>query len=184
MSAQLVNYLRILEIEEETIPKMKIVRKQFLKLSKLKHPDKGLGSSEDFKELLEAKEFVLNFLKTNCPYVNEDDEEEKLAREEYTNANIEKINIDSVTVFIPTGHVQAWKTVLDKNYGAVLNLPTKYGASPVQFKTEAGVSITVWVKEKSIRSTLLIEGQENYLNFASKQLPKVFIEVAKFINIF
>ena len=91
LSAQLVNYLRILEIEDEkSIPKMKIVRRQFLKLSKIRHPDKGVGSDEDFSELLEAKEFVMNYLKTNFPIENEEDEEEVLAKEEYATANIEK----------------------------------------------------------------------------------------------
>merc|ERR1711954_31877 len=112
---------------------MKTIRKQILKLSKFKHPDKGLGTGADFKELLKAKEFIQNFLKTNCPNDNEHNEEEKLAREEYSNANIEKINLDSVTVFIPTGHVEAWRSILEKNYGDALNLPTKHGSSPVQF---------------------------------------------------
>ena len=116
LTAQLVNYLRILEIEDEVnIPKVKYVRKQFLKLSKLKHPDKGTGTSEDFAELLEAKEFILNYLKTNFPNEYNDDEEEVLAKEEYTIANIEKINIDSVTIYIPTNHVRAWMNTLDNN---------------------------------------------------------------------
>ena len=51
VSAELVNYLRILEIEDvSSIPKMKTVRKQFIKLSKARHPDKGMGSSEDFAD--------------------------------------------------------------------------------------------------------------------------------------
>ena len=117
LSAQLINYLRVLEIEDEqAIPKMKLVRRQFLKLSKSRHPDKGNGTNEDFVELLEAKKFILNYLKTNYPNENEDDEEELLAKEEYSIANIEKINADSVTVLIPTNHVIAWKITLEKNF--------------------------------------------------------------------
>ena len=78
-------------------------------------------------------------------------------------------------------HSDAWRTVLEKNYGQAISLPTKYGTSPVQYKSE-GVSITVWKKEKQSKSTILIQGRENYLNFASKQLPRLFKEVKEHLQ--
>ena len=81
--------MQILEIEDLTkIPLMKTVRDRFLKLSKIKHPDKGVGNHTDFTELLEAKEYLMNHIKINKPHETED-QEEVLTRREYDAANIE-----------------------------------------------------------------------------------------------
>ena len=62
MNAQVINYMEILEFEKfEELPKMKEVRRKFLKIVKAKHPDGGQGTEEDFVELLEAKEFLMNY---------------------------------------------------------------------------------------------------------------------------
>ena len=57
MNAQVISSMQILEIEDMSrIPLMKMVRKQFLKFAKAKHPDGGVGTEEDFVELLDAKD--------------------------------------------------------------------------------------------------------------------------------
>ena len=76
-----------------------------IRLVKAKHPDEGIGSEINFVELLEAKEFLMNFLKLNNQEVIFDNEEETIARMEYEEANIEINNVESVIVFIPTVHI-------------------------------------------------------------------------------
>ena len=170
--------MQVLEIEDTTrIPLMKTVKRQFLKLAKAKHPDGGLGTDADFVELLEAKEFLLNHIKHNKPNEDDQDLEEKLARKEYDLATIEKLNKDSVTIFIPTHHVQAWRVVLEENFGKPITLPVKLTPAPVQYKSMDGVAITSWYKEKVIRSTILIQGRASYLKFAKVEFPKLFEQV-------
>ena len=99
MNAQVISSMQILEIEDMSrLPQMKTVRKKFLKLVKAKHPDGGIGSEEDFVELLEAKEFLMNHIKHINTCDDNEDEEEALCRQEYDMANIEKMNSESVTV--------------------------------------------------------------------------------------
>ena len=66
INAQVSSCMKILEFSSlEDLPRMKDVRRRFLKVVKAKHPDGGQGSDEDFVELMEAKEFLMNFLKVN-----------------------------------------------------------------------------------------------------------------------
>ena len=138
---------------------MRNVQKKFLELVKSRHPDGGEGSENDFIELFEAKEFLLNYIK-NYLTIDDDvqDEEEYLIRKSFDHANIQKINIDSVTIQIPTEHVLSWRKVLESHFGAKIVLPSKVDS--VQFKTENGLSITSWLKEKSTMSTILIQGRK------------------------
>ena len=89
MNAQVVDYLKVLEVENlQLIPKMKEVRKKFLRLVKAKHPGGGQGSGEDFIELQDAYEFLMNYIKVNNPEGGIDDEEEQLTRKQNETANI------------------------------------------------------------------------------------------------
>ena len=68
MSPQVISCFKILMIEDlENVPQMKTIQRKFLKMVEAKPPDGGCGTEEDFVELFEAKEFLLNYLKTNCP---------------------------------------------------------------------------------------------------------------------
>ena len=139
--AQVLNCMKILEFDDlEKIPMMKEVRKKFIRLVKAKHPDGGNGTEEDFIELFDAKEFLMNYIKVNFPVQVDIDEEETLARKEFDSANIENINEDSVTVFIPSYHVSTWRKCLSERYGDPRTLPTKHGVKPIQFKTDDKVS--------------------------------------------
>ena len=174
LSAQVINCLEILEIEDHySLPKMKTVRKKFLKIVKSKHPD-GEGNEEDFVELLEAKEWLMNYLKINSPMEDTEDEEERLVRQEFELANIHKINTDSVTIYVPTAHVASWNTAFEKKYGPPAILPVKKGAGPTQFKTQNGIAVTIWRKEQSAKSTMLIQGRDEYLDFTRHTLPMIF----------
>ena len=117
LSAEAIECMKILEISDlSKMPLMKTVRKNFLKLVKSKHPDGGEGSEEDFIELNEAKEFLLNYIKTNQINPEKEDEEESLIRRVYEQANIHSINGDSVTVKVLTKHVNCWREVLQKHF--------------------------------------------------------------------
>ena len=183
MNAQVLNCMKIMEFENlEEIPKMKHVRKKFIRLVKAKHPDGGQGSEEDFRELFEAKEFLMNYIKRNLPEEPDMDDDEILARKEFEVANIEKIKLESVTIYIPSSHVSAWKICLSERYGEPISLPTKYGSVPLQLKTTEGVSITIWSKETQSKSTMLIQGRTGYLQFAQNRLPNIFKGVAEILD--
>ena len=134
LSAEAISCMKILEIRDLTkLPLMKKVRANFLKLVKSKHPDGGEGTEEDFIELFEAKEFLLNYIKNN-PTEEKEDEEESLIRRTFDQANIHDINTDSVTIKVQNIHVNCWRDVLEAHFGQRIILPSK--ADAVQFKTE------------------------------------------------
>ena len=61
MDSKTKSYLKVLGLSQERLPKMKEVRKQYIKLSLLRHPDKKLtGTDELFNELGFAYEFIGN----------------------------------------------------------------------------------------------------------------------------
>ena len=147
MNAQVISYMQVLEIENlASVPLMKTVKRKFLKLAKVRHPDGGVGSEADFIELLEAKEYLMNHIRLNKPQEDESAVEETLTRREYQLANIEKINKDSVTIYVPSNHVQAWRDILEEKFGQPTHLPVKLTPAPLQYKTEGGISITSWYK--------------------------------------
>ena len=49
-----VKNLRVLGFQEDIFPKMKELRKRYLELSHIRHPDKNTGTDEAFKEVLTA----------------------------------------------------------------------------------------------------------------------------------
>ena len=51
-------YFEILSIDEEKIPKIKEVRKKYVKLCIEKHPDKNMVVDYDFSDLKEAYEMM------------------------------------------------------------------------------------------------------------------------------
>ena len=46
--------LKVLGFPEDSLPKMKELRRRYFELSLLRHPDKKTGTEEAFKELLNA----------------------------------------------------------------------------------------------------------------------------------
>ena len=57
MNSELQELLEILGFSKDMsskLPKMKEVRKQFIKLAKVRHSDKPTGNDKDMKELLNA----------------------------------------------------------------------------------------------------------------------------------
>ena len=76
---------------QQKLPKMKDVRKQFLKLALIRHPDKATGNEKDMKVLLDAYQRIGKIIEG---LVNEDpnDEEEEVARDEFKQFNFSNVN--------------------------------------------------------------------------------------------
>ena len=70
ISEQVKRALQMLQFDE--VPKMAELRSRFLKLCVERHPDKG-GTSEQFQELLEAKEVVSKYIEEYVPESLNDD---------------------------------------------------------------------------------------------------------------
>ena len=190
MDSQLKYNLKVMGLPETKLPKMKELRKQYLKLSLLRHPDKkstGSGSDELFQELLNAYDFIGNLIK-NCKNTDIDEEEEQ-ARREFEESNFEKVNKTSVTIKIKTQHVKAWGKVFEEKYGCPVDISeaqnTKQWRVPYKLDDESSevIKVKIWNLVSKEKSTMLIQGEhlKQYLNisFAEKVIPKLFIEVLK-----
>ena len=186
MDSKTKSYLKVLGLSQERLPKMKEVRKQYIKLSLLRHPDKKLtGSDELFNELGFAYEFIGNLIQNSVN--TEIDEEEEQARKEFRESNLEKVNKTSVTIKIKTEHVKAWWKVFEEKYGSPIDISeaqsTKQWKVPYKLDEESFgvIKVKIWDLAHKEKSTMLIQGEhmKQYLNisFAEKVIPKLFNEV-------
>ena len=82
-----------------------------------------------------------------------------------------------MTIKIPTIHADAWKDVLDERVG--IKADRSSTSNGIQFKTKNGVSITLWKKHNENESTILIDGQKDYLDFAENEIRKLYFLVKK-----
>ena len=159
-------------------PMMKEVRKNFLKLSMKKHPDKPGGSNEAFQELIDAYEQIGKHIQ-NMAQDDLNDLEETFARKLFKETNFEKINLYSITVSILTIHADAWIKVLKEKYGEPND--KSESSNGVKFTDNASpLCVTLWKKAKYQRSTLLIDArgkQSICLEYVEKELPIFFEKV-------
>ena len=186
MNAEIKFHLRVLEFPEDKLPKMKELRKRYIRLSLLRHPDKkDTGTDAAFKELLEAYKFIGNLIdKESC---DETDRDEQNARTEYRKNNFEKINKTSVTIKIMTSHVLMWEKVFTENYGAPIDRSdvnnSKQWAVNYNLDDDSSgvIKVTIWNLVEKEKSTMLVQGenQKQFLNisFAEKIVPQLFHQV-------
>ena len=182
MNDEIKDLLVILGFEKSirAIQLMKDVRRNFLKLAILKHPDKPGGVKADFQKLKDAYDRIGKLIEeTEQDDLN--DTEETVARKLFRETNFEKINLYSVTIAILTSQADAWEKVLMENYG----VPTegkdksngkKFTIESLGSDSDKGSSIyvTLWKKEKVNRSTLLIDAKRNQtksIQYVEEQLP-------------
>ena len=168
------------------LPLMKEIRKNFLRLSLERHPDKSGGSKEDFQELVNAYEKIGRVIQ-DTTQEDKTDDEETIARNLFKETNFEKINLYSVTVSILTTQADAWETVLIDMYGEPTEGKEKANGKKFIVKNVAKdeekipvMYVTLWKKEKSIRSTLLIDARRKQIvsiDFVQKVLPELFKKV-------
>lgn len=96
-------YLDILEYDKnlKELPKILDVRKRFLRLAKESHPDKCGGSDSKFRQIYEAYKKLSHHILKNTPEVF-DDVEESIARKEFQEAHIMKLNKTSIRIKFPS----------------------------------------------------------------------------------
>ena len=182
MNKEIENLLVILGFPrgELRVPKMKEVRKQFLKLAMIKHPDKATGNDKDMKMLLDAYHRVGKFIED---MVTDDvnDEEELTARDHFKQFNFSNVNKNSITMMIFSMHAGSWEQILTEVYGPPIdNSATKNGKKWTLkvYKTEnkvGSVFIQIWNKYPQEKSTMLIQAEKCYLslsiNFFQNEIP-------------
>lgn len=176
------------EIVEGHIPKIKEIRKAYHRLSKEKHPDKHPEANDEerktyeqeFQELLNSYNNAAEYVLNNKREENEEevDEEENTAREEFTEVNIVKINTFSVTISIPTHHIRGWENTFKNKFGIYKDQTESNNG--MQYKTEKGVNIKLWEKKGETKSTMLIDGKNQYIDFVFNEIPLMFREVVRF----
>ena len=116
------------------------------------------------------------------------DDEETVARNLFKETNIEKINMYSVTVSILSTQAASWEKILTAEYGEPIEGKDK--ANGKKFTIEKNVKdddesipiiyVTLWKKEKSPRSTLLIDAKRNQstsIDYVQNILPTMFKKV-------
>ena len=162
INQELKDLLIILDFQKDIdkLPLMKEVRRNFLKLSLEKHPDKAGGNKSDFQELLNAYEVIAKVIQ-DTQQEDPNDDEETVARNLFKETNIEKINMYSVTVSILSTQAASWEKILTAEYGEPIEGKDK--ANGKKFTIEKNVKdddesipiiyVTLWKKEKSPRST-------------------------------
>ena len=72
---------------------------------------------------------------------DEEDDEESIARREFEEVNLVKMNKQSMTVYILTINTSRWNEVLKEHYGEPND--RSITGNGKQYKTEGGVSLTV-----------------------------------------
>ena len=115
--------------DQEQLPKLKDITRQFRKLSLVKHPDKPEGSKEAFQELLEAYNVAGDAAKKTK--FDEDDLEENIARKMFDQFQFMSIteNFQTFTILIEKIVLNEWEKVLTKNFG----IPQDYGTNGKKF---------------------------------------------------
>ena len=100
----------------QKIPKIKEIRKQFLKLAKVRHSDKPTGSDKDMKKLLYAYNKVGKMVEA-MENEDPDDQDEETARDQFKQFNFSNLNKNSISMFIYTMHVEGCEKTLTEQYG-------------------------------------------------------------------
>ena len=94
--------------------------------------------------------------------------------------NFVKINLQSITIEIPSAHAEAWEQILDEEFK--IKVDRSEISNGIQYKSEKGISVTLWKKKADKVSTLLINGRKEYLTFVKEEIPKLYRKVDGKVN--
>ena len=109
----------------EKLPKLKEIRKRFMKLSLVHHPDKNNGSLESktkFQAILRAYETLGTVLQDTL--YDDDDHEDEVARKMFRQFSFSAVkeNLSSFTIVTEKPLNQVWREILCDNFGQPLDL--------------------------------------------------------------
>ena len=152
---------------DEEIPLMKEVRKQFFKLSIEKHPDKNDGIDKGFGELKNAFDTLCTYINENVEFDNKD-EEESLARKQFQEANIITINTNCITIKVSSSLIPFYDKALEEELGTPIDSSKSNNGIRCNLKDE--VYITTYHKKKESNSTIHVQGIR-YIEFVDKSMP-------------
>ena len=110
--------LKVLGFEDlSTIPKMKEIRKQWIRLSLIHHPDKPTGETKAFQELVNAYDIASEAAKKKN--YDKSDLEEEVARKMHDQFQSMSVmeNKQTYTILIEEDVIQSWESVLGLMYG-------------------------------------------------------------------
>ena len=169
------------------LPLMRELQAQYKKMSKVRHPDKPGGTTEDFQELLNAYHSIGRLIEKEA---NEqpDDEEEVVARNMFKQFNFEKENSYSFTISIKNCEYLSWEEVFTKHFGVPVDKSATSNGKKftIAFKMdddlpECRLYATLYFKPKSASGTLYIQSEKSkhYVSsaFVSNALPGLYLEV-------
>ena len=179
MEQRIKNALKVLGFEDlSTIPKMKEIRKQWIRLSLLHHPDKPTGETKAFQQLVNAYEIACETAKKN--EYDKSDLEEEVARKMHDQSQSMSVmeNQQSYTILIEKCMIQYWESVLGLMYGTPKDQKTS--GKKFSFKDSCPdggmIHITLYHTGK-----ILLQAEKNKhsinIHFVNCHLEKLYAQV-------
>ena len=188
MDSELKKYLIILGFKEEDmkeVPKRKTILMFWRREARRCPHDKG-GVKEDFQKLQDALKKVDDII--DGMNIDNDDEEEVLARKIFKEFNSEKENSNSFTILIENVRVHDWNSIFVKIYGEP-RIPNDNESNGRHWDhqnynidgVEQKISITMWMNPKNKQSKLLIQSSKQIMTmmWVTNELPNIFMDVMK-----
>ena len=174
--------LGLSDLSEEALT-VNIVKRAFLKLAIVKHPDKAGGSTAAFQELLDSYERTLDHINVNQKKANLDDDEQ-FVKDLFNKFNFPRENDHSFTIIIENHLAEIWEEELSEIYNDPVINAANHGR---QWKTmynyegsTAKITVTLWNTPKSNnQSKILIQGGKQSLNtiFVFNELSSIYTKV-------
>ena len=169
---------------------MKLVIKQFHKLSLAHHPDRIGGDTATFQKILGAYQLIGEYIESHCE-PKKDDFEEEIARSAFRQFNFSDVkkNLQSFTILIENHLSMSWEKVLTKHYHSPLDRNVngkhwRHFGYTDDDSNKGDITIGKWhIPKKDRQSKLHIQssGSGNFLaaHFVHYHLPKLLSQVVE-----
>ena len=163
------------------LPKLKEIRKRYVKLSMLHHPDKNGGSKES-KEMFQVILHAYEIAGKACEDIiyDDDDHEDILARKMFKQFSFSSVTENTTTFTIKTEASlnPLWNQVLDANFGHPNDLGIhglKYTVEDKCNKVISRIFITIYKKGKML---IQAEGNKHSLSshFVNNHLESLYTQ--------
>ena len=164
----------VLNLNPTSCPKMKEVKTAYHRVILERHPDRNDGNDKGFDEAKVAYDYLCEYIKDNIVNDDESDAEEILVRKEFLEANVVKLNKNSVTIKPLSKYLPMYEEVLSEEYGEPVDSSAENHGN--KFANKNDVFITTYWKPKERFSTIYVQGKE-CLSFVENILPGLFAKV-------